>query len=300
MKLTELFKKGEFVYTSEVGPVKGCSRMNGGPPPGFVKEALLVRDYVHAVNVTDNQSAVMRLGSLAASVLLKQQGVEPIFQLTCRDRNRIALQSDLLSACTLGIDNVLCLTGDHIKLGDHASAKAVFDVGSVQLLKIARGLNEGRDMVGNPLTAATDLALGAVVNPNFEPLDLQILKMEKKIEQGAEFFQTQAVYDLKVFETFIRRVEGFKAPIQLGLVIIKSPKMARFMNEHVSGITVPQELIREMDSVAPEKYKEKALEIALRLAREVAPMVQGIHFMPLGWSDMVPPVVTEIRKLVNK
>ena len=296
MKLTELFRQGKFVITSEVGPVKGCSRMNGGPPPEFIQEAVNIKDYVDAVNVTDNQSAVMRLGSLAASVLLKQQGIEPIFQMTCRDRNRLALQSDLLSACTLGIDNVLCLTGDHIKLGDHVASKPVFDIDSVHLLHIARGLNQGHDMMGNPLSRATDLALGAVVNPNFEPLDLQLMKMEKKIEQGAEFFQTQAVYDPKLFETFVRRVEGFKVPIQYGLVIIKSPKMAKYMNEHVSGITVPDSLNKEMAAVPADGYKAKAQEITLRLARELGAMVQGIHFMPLGWSELVPPVATELRQ----
>jgi methylenetetrahydrofolate reductase (NADPH) len=300
MKLTELFQKGEFVFTGEVGPIKGCCRTNGGPPPSFVQEAASIKDYVHAVNVADNQSALMRLGSLAASVLLKSQGVEPIFQMTCRDRNRIALQSDLLSACTLGLDNVLCLTGDHIKLGDHTAAKAVFDVDSVQLLKIAKGLNEGRDMVGNPLTAATNLALGAVVNPGFEPLELQVLKMEKKIEQGAQFFQTQAVFEPAIFESFVRRAEGFGVPIMYGLLVVKSPQMARYINESISGITVPKWLVRELESVPPDGLKEKVTEITLNLAQEIAPMVQGIHFMPLGWSDIVPPVVTEIRKIVNK
>ncbi len=299
MKLTELFQKGEFVFTGEVGPIKGCCRVNGGPPPDFVKEAAAIKDYVHAVNVADNQSALMRLGSLAASVLLKSQGVEPIFQMTCRDRNRIALQSDLLSACTLGIDNVLCLTGDHIKLGDHTSAKAVFDVDSVQLLKIAKGLNEGRDMVGNPLTAATNLALGAVVNPGFEPLDLQLLKMEKKIEQGAEFFQTQAVFESAIFESFVRKAEGFGVPIMYGLLIVKSPQMAHYINENISGITVPNWLVRELEGVPPEGYKEKATEITLKLAQEMGSMVQGIHFMPLGWSDVIPPVVREIRNKVK-
>lgn len=296
MKLTELFQKGEFVFTGEVGPIKGCCRVNGGPPPSFVQEAASLKDYVHAVNVADNQSALMRLGPLAASLLLKQQGVEPIFQMTCRDRNRIALQSDLLSACTLGIDNVLCLTGDHIRLGDHTQAKAVFDVDSVQLLKIAKGLNAGRDMVGNPLSAPTNLALGAVVNPGFEPLELQVLKMEKKIEQGAQFFQTQAVFEPAIFESFVRRAEGLGVPIMYGLLIVKSPQMAQYINKNISGITVPKWLVRELESVPPDGLKEKVAEITLKLAQEMAPMVQGIHFMPLGWSDIVPPVVREIRK----
>jgi len=250
---------------------------------------------VHAVNVTDNQSAVMRLGSLGAAVLLKQHGLEPIYQLTCRDRNRLALQSDLLSACSLGIDNVLCLTGDHLKMGDHPSAKAVFDIDSVQLLHIAAGLNRGQDMMGNDLTQATDLALGAVVNPNFQPLDLQLLKMGKKIAEGAQFFQTQAVYDPKLMETFVRQTAGFKVPIQYGLVIIKSPQMARYMNEHISGITVPETLIQEMESAPPEGYKDKAVEITSRLLKEIAPMVQGVHFMTLGWSDVVPQVLARLK-----
>jgi 5,10-methylenetetrahydrofolate reductase len=277
MKLTELFKRGEFVVTSEVGPVKGCCRPEAGAEdPGFLREAESIRDYVHAVNVTDNQSARMRLGSLAAGVMLKTRGIEPIYQLTCRDRNRLALQSDLLSACSLGIDNVLCLTGDHLKKGDHPTAKGVFDLDSVQLLKIARGLNEGFDMMG-------------------QPLDLQLLKMEKKIAQGAQFFQTQTVYDPGVFETFIRKAQSFGVPIQYGIVIIKSPKMARYMNENVSGVSVPLTIIDEFAATPPELYKAKAREITARLLGEIAPMVQGVHFMPLGWSDLIPQLVDRVR-----
>ncbi len=292
MKLTELFDKGEFVITSEVGPVKGCLRSNeGGKLPQCAQEAEMVRGHIHAINVTDNQSAVMRLGSLAASVRLKERGFEPIYQMTCRDRNRIALQSDLLGACSLGIDNVLCLTGDYTSLGDHKSAKSVFDIDSVQLLKIAKGLNEGRDMMGNALTQSTNLALGAVVNPNFEPLDLQLLKMEKKIEAGAEFFQTQAVYDPAVFERMTKKTDKFGVPIQYGIVIVKSPQMGKFMNENVSGVNVPDWIIKEMGSVSKEDRKKKAVEITIRLIREIKPMAQGIHFMPLGWSDIVPDIV---------
>jgi len=293
MKLTDLFDKGEFVLTSEVGPVKGCLRNdNGAETPECLREAQIVKDHVHAINVTDNQSAVMRLGSLAASVRLKGEGFEPIYQMTCRDRNRIALQSDLLSACSLGIDNVLCLTGDYTSLGDHKGAKSVFDLDSVHLLKVARGLNDGKDMVGNDLKRPTSLALGAVVNPNFEPLDLQLMKMEKKIEAGAAFFQTQAVYDPAVFERMVKKTESFGVPIQYGVVVVKSAKMGRFMNENVSGITVPDWIIDEMDKVSSlEDRKKAATDITLRLVKEIAPMARGIHFMPLGWSDIVPVVV---------
>jgi 5,10-methylenetetrahydrofolate reductase len=294
MKLTELFSRGEFVVTSEVTPLKGCCRV-GGPLPDFVSEALALKDYVHAVNVADNQSARMRLGALAGSVLLKQHGVEPIYQLTCRDRNRLALQSDLLSACTLGLDNVLCLTGDHLKLGDHPTAKAVFDLDSVQLLRLAKGLNQGVDMTGAALSCPTDMALGAAANPNFQPLDLQLIKMEKKIAEGAQFFQTQPVYDPRLAETFVRRAGGFGAPIMLGVLFIKSPQMGRFVNENISGISVPQTWIDEMAKVPEAQYKQKAVELTVRLLKEVKPMVQGFHFMPLGWSDLVPQVLSQLK-----
>ena len=293
MKLIERFKNKQFVITSEVGPMKGCVR--NGTAPAFLEEARTVAKYVHAVNVTDNQSAVMKLGSLAASVFLRREGIEPIFQMTCRDRNRIALQSDLLSACSLGIENVLCLTGDHIKLGDHRSAKAVFDIDSVQLLTIAKNLNHGYDMAGNALTEPSNLTLGAVVNPAFEPLDLQLIKMEKKVKAGAEFFQTQAVYDPRQFEDFAKQVQQFGAPIQYGVVIIKSPEMGKFMNENVSGVKVPQALIDEIGSVPKEKRKAKAVEITARLINEIAPMVQGVHIMPLGWSDIVPHIIERVK-----
>lgn len=182
-----------------------------------------------------------------------------------------------------------------MKKGDHPTAKMVFDVDSVHLLRIARGLNEGHDLMGHPLTQAADLALGAVVNPNFQPLDLQLLKMEKKIAAGAEFFQTQAVYDPGLFESFIRKTEGFGVPIQYGVVIIKSPQMGHYMNEQISGIRVPQAIIQEMANTPPESYKDKAAEITARLVKEIAPMVQGIHFMPLGWSDLVPRVLDGLK-----
>jgi 5,10-methylenetetrahydrofolate reductase len=274
--------------------VKGCVRP--GVEPDFLKEARGVAGVVHAVNVTDNQRAIMKLGSLAASVFLQKEGIDPVFQITCRDRNRIALQSDLLSACSLGIENVLCLTGDSIKMGDHASAKPVFDIDSVQLLAIAKQLNEGHDMAGKSLTGPTDLCLGAVVNPNFDPLELQVMKMEKKVAAGAQFFQTQAVYDVELFESFYEKTRHLGVPVQYGIVIIKSPEMASYMNDHGAGITVPDSLINEIASVPKERRKEKAVEMTVRLVNEIAPMVQGVHFMPLGWSDILPDIVSHLKK----
>jgi len=291
MKLTTLFDKGEFVITGEVGPIKGAIHRDKSIEPSCAIEALHLNQHVHAVNVTDNQSAVMRLGSLAASVRLKTNGIEPVYQLTCRDRNRLALQSDLLTAYSLGIDNVLLLTGDHIQLGDHKEAKPVFDLDSVQLIDMAKGLKKGYDISGSRIENYLDMAFGAVVNPNSDPLELQLMKMKKKIEAGAQFFQTQAVYDVKIFEKFIKKTEKFNCPVQVGIVLLKSPQMAKFMNKNVSGVHVPEELIEEIGSVAKEDRKKKSAEIAGRFIKEVKSMVQGVHIMPLGWTDVVPEIL---------
>jgi 5,10-methylenetetrahydrofolate reductase len=293
MKITKLFDKGKFVVTGEVGPIKGAVSRDWRVSPSCAQEAWYLQDHVHAVNVTDNQSAVMRLGSLAASVGLKQRGIEPIYQLTCRDRNRIALQSDLLTAYSLGIDNVLLLTGDHIQLGDHKEAKPVFDLDSVQLLAMARGLSQGHDITGNPIENPPDMAYGAVVNPNFDPLDLQLLKMRKKIDAGAEFFQSQAVYDDRVVDTFVDKASRLDRPIQMGVVVLKSPQMGRFMNKNVSGITVPDEWIDEIGSVDKADRKKKAAEMMGRFIKKHKNKFQGVHIMPLGWTDIVPSILEQ-------
>jgi 5,10-methylenetetrahydrofolate reductase len=232
----------------------------------------------------------MRLGSLAVSFLLKQKGFEPIYQLTCRDRNRLALQSDLLSAAALGIQNILIATGDHPSLGDHPQAKPVFDLDSVQLLQVSRKLETGFDMQGHKLEgSAPKFCLGAVVNPGSDPIDPQIMKMDKKIAAGAEFFQTQAVFDLKTFENFVSKSKHVKVPIMAGIVLLKSAGMARYMNKHVAGITVPESLIAEIDS-----SKDKAatsIEIASRLIKQLKPMCRGIHIMSIGWEKIVPRVL---------
>jgi methylenetetrahydrofolate reductase (NADPH) len=293
MKLTTLYDSGEFVVTGEVGPIKGAVSRDKSIDPVCAQEAAHLQHCVHAVNVTDNQSAVMRLGSLAASVGLKQKGIEPVYQLTCRDRNRIALQSDLLTAYSLGIDNVLLITGDHIQLGDHKEAKPVFDLDSVQLIDMAMGLRNGHDITGNSIENPPDMAYGAVVNPNFEPLELQLLKMKKKVDAGAEFFQTQAVYDRDVFETFIEKASVFGVPIQVGLVVLKSPQMGAYMNNHVSGIQVPQAWIDEIGSVDKSDRKQKAAEMMGRFLSTLKSMVQGVHIMPLGWTDIVPDILSQ-------
>jgi len=284
MTFKEKIKQEKFLLTSEIGPPKGIETKE------ILEDAELVRGRVDAINVTDLQSSVMRLGSLAVCRLLKEKGFEPIFQVTCRDRNRLALQSDILSAAALGIENLLLLTGDHPSMGDHPDAKSVFDLESVQLLEVVRQLESGEDMKGNKLEGQPPkFCKGAVVNPGADPLEPQIIKMENKIEAGAEFFQTQAVYDVKQFEIFINKVKHLKVPIMAGIVLLKSAGMAKYMNKNVAGVTVPDDLIKEMQET--QDKSATSIEIAARLIKEFKPMCQGIHIMPIGWDKKVPLVL---------
>jgi len=284
-RLRQSLESREFVVTGEIGPPKGTDLEK------CLHDAETLRGHLTAINVTDLQSAVLRIGSLAVSARLVERKLEPVYQLTCRDRNRLALQSDLLSAWTLGIENVLCLTGDHPVLGDHSEAKAVYDLDSVQLLKAAATLNQGYDMGGHELESSPDFFLGAVVTPAAEPVEPQILKMKKKVAAGAKFFQTQAVYDPEGFKRFMDQVQGFGVPVMAGVVVLKSPGMAKFMNKNVAGITVPDSIIKEMEGTAKEDYKKKAVEITGRIIRQVKPFCQGVHIMPLGWEDLVPEII---------
>jgi 5,10-methylenetetrahydrofolate reductase len=285
MKLSTLFADGRFVITGEVGPGKGPTAEDA------LRGAEAMATTVDAVNVTDCQSAVMRLGSLAVSRLLKERGVEPVFQLTCRDRNRIALQSDLLSAAALGIENVLCITGDHMVLGDHPEAKKVFDLDSVQLLAAAHGLKNGRDLSGHELDGAAPLCLGAVVNPGSDDIEMQLIKMRKKIDAGAEFFQTQAVFDPSRFARFMERASKLDVPVMVGIVPLKSAGMARYMNQNIAGVHVPDPLIDRMARAAKEDRKKLSVEIAGGLLQSMKGICQGVHLMPLGWDDLVPAIV---------
>lgn len=285
MKLRDLFEKGKFVITSEIGPPKGT---NIEP---LLEETDLLKGKADAVNVTENQSSVMRLGSMAVCRLLKERGFEPVFQITCRDRNRLALQSDLISASVLGIKNVLCLTGDHVVMGDHPQSKPVFDLDSIHLLEAAKGLANGDDMVGNKLDGSPDFCLGAVANPGADLLEPQIIKMEAKVEAGAEFFQTQAVYDVRKFEDFVKEAEHIKVPIMVGIVLLKSAGMARFMNANVAGVSVPDKFIKIMAEASKEERPRKSIEIAASLIKEMKGMCQGVHIMSLGWDKHVPSVL---------
>ena len=248
-----------------------------------------------AVNVTDNQSSVMRLGSLATCKALKDAGLNPIFQMTCRDRNRIALESDLLIAAMFGIDNILCLTGDHTKLGDHPGAKPVFDLDSVSLLYAVKQLESGVDLGGNELVGEPPkFAKGAVVSPCSDSLDAQLAKMERKVLAGAEYFQTQAVFEPEKFISFMEKAKQFGVPVQLGIIIPKNVGMVRYMNANVAGIHVPDDMIEELKA---DKEKTKAgitgVEIAARIIKEFRPYCQGVHILALGWESKVPAVLQQ-------
>ena len=291
MRITELFDNGEFVVTAEVGPPKGIHIEH------LVEEAKTYLSGITAVNITDNQSSVMRMGSLPTCVAMKNAGLTPIFQMTCRDRNRIGLQSDLLGAAMLGIDNILCLTGDHTTLGDHPGAKPVFDLDSVSLLHTVSQLEKGVDLGGNQLVGEPPkFAKGAVVSPCSDSVDAQLAKMERKVMAGADYFQTQAVFEPEKFIRFMEKAKQFGKPVQLGVIIPKSAGMAKFMNNNVAGIHVPDEMI---NALAVDKERAKAgitgVEIAAKIIKECKPYCQGVHIMALGWESKVP----ELQKLAG-
>lgn len=286
MALREALKSGKFAITTEVGPLKGTDTSE------IMEVAEILNGKVDGVNVTDQQSAVMRLGSLATCSLLVRKGLDPVFQMTCRDRNRIALQSDLLSASVLGIRNVLAISGDFPSLGDHIDAKEVYDLDSEQLIWAINQMNEGYDLANNELQGKTDFLVGAVVKPvsdTEESSELQLAMMEKKISVGARFFQTQAVYDADAFDTFMKRAAQFKVPVLVGIIPLKSAGMARYMNKNVSGVFVPEHMISEMAKA--EDKTATGLEIAARLIKDLKDLCQGVHIMAIGWEKKVPEIL---------
>ena len=289
MKVTELFARGEFVVSAEVGPPKGCHI------EGLVEEAKEFLSGINAVNVTDCQSSVMRLGSLATCIKLKEAGMNPIYQITCRDRNRIALQSDLLSAAAFGIENLLLLTGDHTTLGDHPGAKPVFDLDSVSLIHTVCQLESGKDLGGNDLVGEPPkFAKGAVVSPCSDSVDAQLAKMERKVLAGVDYFQTQAVFEPEKFISFMEKAKQFGKPVQLGVIIPKNAGMCRYMNKNVAGVHVPDDMLNEL---AADKERAKAgitgVEIAARVIKECRPYCQGLHIMALGWERHVPALLEQ-------
>lgn len=278
--------RGEFVVTAEVCPPKGCDTTT------FLRQARELRGIADAINVTDNQGANMRISPLAASALLLREGIEPILQLTCRDRNRLALQSELLGAAALGVVNILALTGDHICFGDHLEARAVFDLDSVQLLEAIKSLKQGFDLSGKRLDGLPEFFYGAAAAPEAEPFELTLFKLRKKAAAGASFFQTQAIFKPESIQRFAAAIKPLGVKIITGILLLKSAGMARFINKNIPGLRVPEHLIAELEN-SPDPAVT-GVEIACRLARAVKPWSDGVHVMAMGREEVIPEIVSAI------
>ncbi|MEA5603328.1 methylenetetrahydrofolate reductase [Nostoc sp. UHCC 0252] len=290
---------GEFLVTAEVAPPKG------GNPAHMIQMAATLKGRVHAVNVTDGSRAVLRMSSLIASVILSQNGIEPICQVACRDRNRIALQSDLMGAHALGIRNILALTGDPVKAGDHPDAKAVFDLEAVRLLQLIRKMNQGVDSNEKPLTdGALDLFVGAAVDPQCKSWSGLQSRFERKIEAGAQFFQSQLITDFERLEKFMDTIaSGYKKPILAGIFLLKSAKNAQFINRCVPGVNIPQHII---DRLAKAKDPfEEGMKIAAEQVQIARQLCQGVHLMAVKREDAIAPIldlagIAPVNQLVSK
>ena len=290
--LEKVLESGRFAVTAEAGPPKGT----GGKV--VQRKGELLRTCCDAVNVTDNQTAIVRMSSLAGCLLLKQVGVEPVMQMVCRDRNRIALQSDVLGAVALGVGNILCLSGDHQKFGNHPTAKGVFDIDSIQLIQMLKNMRDTKKFLnGEDIAGEVPVYIGAAANPYADPFEFRVRRLAKKIKAGADFIQTQAVYDLDRFAKWMKMAtdEGLdkKAHILAGLIPIRSAGMARYMRDYVSGVSVPNEVVTRMEKASDAK--EEGIKIILEIVEQVKeiPGVHGIHIMAVGWEDAVPRIVEQ-------
>lgn len=276
MSFREKLDSKKFIITAEISPPKGTDIT------GMQNDASMIKDVVDAINITDNQRAVMRMSSLAACSILSQNGHETIMHLTCRDRNRLALQSELLGASALGIHNVLVMTGDHPAKGDHEGAKPVYDFDSVQLLGLIKELNRGFDFSGNPLHGKPNLCAGAVAGTGLN--ELSFIKLEKKIKMGARFIQTQAVFDSQIFSEFMDKIKNSETfrevKILAGIIPLRSEKNAVFLNKNISGVKVPEDIMNQMRTARNPVFK--GMEIAAELIKELRSMCDGVHIMPVG------------------
>ncbi len=288
-KFKQVLDSGIFTITAEIGPPKGIDTKQ------IIEHTQLLKDRVHAINVTDNQSANMRMASLGACTIIKQHGGEPIFQVTCRDRNRMAIGSDLLAAKALGIHNVLCLTGDFMNVGDHVEAAPVFDLDSVQLIHGIYNMSKGIDFGGNKMDTPVEFYCGAAYSPLAHPKELQMIKTAKKIKAGAQFVQTQAVFEKEPLLD-IKKQNIFKnTKVLAGILLLSSPGMAKFVNNTIPGINVPSSLIKELSGAPKGKRLHKGIEIASRFIRELKEenICDGVHIMAIGKEEHVPEILNE-------
>ena len=290
--LKRILEKGEFAVTVECGPPKGAD------PEVVIKKAELLKNNVDAVNVTDNQTAIVRMSSMAACSLLKEAGLDPVLQMVVRDRNRIALQSDILGASAIGIRNVLCLSGDHQTFGSHPDALNVFDIDSMHLLRtVATMREEGKDMSGYELQEPPRMFIGAAANPFADPFDYRVIRLEKKIDAGANFIQTQCVYNMDRFREWMKmaREEGLteKAYILAGVTPMKSAGMAKYMAKRVAGMDVPDFMIERMEKVPKKEAAAEGIKICLETIAELRQIegVHGVHIMAIEWEEVVGEIV---------
>ncbi len=293
-RLKKVLQQGSFAVTAECGPPKGAE------PEAIRKKGKILKGFVDSVNVTDNQTGVVRLSSLAACMLLLQDGLDPILQMTTRDRNRIALQSDILGASALGIRNILGLSGDHQSFGNQPQAKGVFDIDSMQLIQVVRQMRDaGVILGGEQLTEPPDLFIGAVENPFADPLSYRVLRLEKKVVAGAEFIQTQSIYNLARFREWMGQVvdRGIHERVHIlgGITPLKSARMAEYMRDRVAGMDIPDEIITRMKSVPGAKQREHGMAIAVEAMQALKEIkgVYGVHIMAIEWEEAVPQLVEE-------
>ena len=290
--LEKVLESGRFAVTAEAGPPKGTSAAV------MQRKAEMLRNCCDAANVTDNQTAIVRMSSLAGCVIMKQQGVDPVMQIVCRDRNRIAIQSDVLGAVALGIGNILCLSGDHQMFGNHPTAKNVFDIDSIQLIQALKAMrDEKKFLCGEDISGEVPLFIGAVANPYADPFEFRVARLAKKVKAGAEFIQTQAVYDIAKFakwmEMVVERGLDKQTHILAGVIPIKSAGMARYMRDYVSGVTVPDEVVTRMEQA--QDAKAEGAKVAVEIIEQVKeiPGIHGVHIMAVGWEDIVPEIVKQ-------
>jgi 5,10-methylenetetrahydrofolate reductase len=294
--LEQVLSTGHFAVTTEIGPPKGTSA-------DFVrKTAEQIKGSCDAMNVTDNQTAIVRMSSVAACALLRQIGIDAVMQMVTRDRNRLAMQSDILGAVALDIRNLLCLSGDHQKFGNHPTAKNVHDLDSIQLAQmIKRMRDEGEFMSGDKVSGEVPLFIGCAANPFADPFEFRVLRLAKKIAAGADFIQTQAVFDIPRFSRWMEMVrdQGLheKTYILAGIIPMKSVGMARYMKKYVAGLMIPDELVKRMQQASDAK--EEGVSISCELIEEVRniPGVRGVHIMAVAWEEIVPEIVEKARLL---
>lgn len=287
--LEKVLEGGHFAVTGEVGPPKGTSASV------VQKKGDMLKSCCDALNVTDNQTAIVRMSSLSGCVILKEMGLDPVMQMVVRDRNRIAIQSDILGAVALGIRNVLCISGDHQKFGNHPTAKNVYDIDSIQLVRTLKTMRDEKKFIcGENISGEVPLYIGAVENPFADPFEYRVIRLGKKVDAGADFIQTQAVYDVEKFALWMKMVRdrGLDKQVHIlaGVIPIKSVGMARYMRDNVSGVSVPDEIVTRLEDATD--VKEEGVRITLEIIDSLKEVegIHGVHIMAVAWEDIVPVI----------